>query len=105
MPLTRAEAQYLRDGGTELRLIDEDERRSYGVAKPGFRLKFYQLDTDCGYLDQDTNRCTQYEERPQVCRTFDAGTVVCQKMKERHDMVVDLGIPSFPPASYGMPSN
>jgi Fe-S-cluster containining protein len=73
--LSPDEAQYLKDQGTELALLDKSElpralRRSIEKDK-----EFYELRSDCGNLDPETRQCTDYDNRPQACRDFRASPV------------------------------
>lgn len=36
----------------------------------------------CVWLDVETRRCTHYELRPQVCRDFEPGNLVCLEDRE-----------------------
>ena len=72
LPLTRKEAETLREKGAQMTEID-----GQGIYRPGLGRKFYQLDEDCPNLDQDSLQCTAYKDRPKACREFKAGTATC----------------------------
>ena len=46
----------------------------------------YMLDSDCGYLDQETYACTAYNERPDICRGFEEGGYLCKVIRESFDV-------------------
>ena len=97
MPLKKQEVTALEASGTELHQI-ADELWA-GKPKPGFRKKYYQLDSDCGNLNQITNMCTDYTTRPDICREFTAGTLICSTMKQRQVIrqmaPVEIGMPTM----------
>jgi Fe-S-cluster containining protein len=51
------------------RLIKEGVIRSF-FAKTGVFIVEQRQGRDCWFLDGKTRRCTVYERRPEVCRTF-----------------------------------
>lgn len=42
---------------------------------------FYMLLHDCGRLDPATSLCRNYEDRPEACRDFEAGSEVCLNLR------------------------
>jgi Fe-S-cluster containining protein len=95
LPLTKTEVAHMRRGGTVLNVID-DETRAEAPRSPGFRKEFYELASDCGYLDPETYRCTAYQERPGICQKFPEGGMRCGLMLASQLKRLDLGMPSFP---------
>ena len=49
----------------------------------------WKLNRDCPHLDQETNRCKDYEDRPQICRDYPEGRLfkkktyahICERMR------------------------
>jgi Fe-S-cluster containining protein len=50
------------------------------VEHEGVRCMDQRGDGACVALDPDTQRCTIYEHRPQVCRDFERGSALCRKI-------------------------
>jgi Fe-S-cluster containining protein len=50
------------------------------VEHSGVRCMDQRGDGACAALDADTNRCTIYEQRPQVCRDFNRGSDLCRRI-------------------------
>jgi len=57
----------------------DDVPAEYVVEHDGFRCMDQQGDGACVALDPETQLCTIYERRPQVCRDFARGTSLCRR--------------------------
>ena len=77
--------------GTVLQHYTREEARVNGVA---WRRDFYTMVSACGFLDKDTNVCTNYDQRPEVCVDFEVGSVACGAMRQRAG-IIDLAMPGF----------
>ncbi|MGE5042012.1 MAG: YkgJ family cysteine cluster protein [Candidatus Levyibacteriota bacterium] len=99
--LSQAEEIFLRQGGTRLAgLYKAGERADWaaknaGETSPNIRTQslinnlshlapgngLYLLLTDCGYLDKNTAKCTEYRNRTAPCRAFQSGSAECIKTR------------------------
>jgi Fe-S-cluster containining protein len=57
--------------------------------------EYYQMNGRCGYLD-DSNRCSDYENRPDVCKRFMAGGNRCQQIQDRTNVSTPVQISPKP---------
>jgi Fe-S-cluster containining protein len=99
--LSRGEAVQIETAGTELRQMDRSEWQDRpGNHHPGFRRDWYELQTDCGNLDQETGLCGDYENRPRVCREVPVGGYGCEVIRIANGYEpVGLGMPTMRPQS------
>jgi Fe-S-cluster containining protein len=72
------------DAAREPRIADEGRRLADHLATPQWTYQLHPLPfhSSCCFLDE-SNRCTIYERRPDVCRAFDAGGDQCQAARQR----------------------
>jgi len=61
----------------ELAPFGDDVPEAYVVEHAGVRCMDQQGDGACIALDPDTQLCTIYDRRPQVCRDFERGGALC----------------------------
>ena len=47
------------------------------MTEPPFPGTVVHMDRPCSWLDVKTKRCSRYDERPQVCRSFPVGCEEC----------------------------
>lgn len=63
------------------------------MLQPGEGL--YVVDGKCGYLSED-GRCTDYENRPQACRSFRVGGLACRQSRESQGLWVPVEMSTRP---------
>ena len=86
MPLTDAEAGFMRDGGTDLVEVGGKKRRLLPIF-PSRRTQDYRLQGDCGRLTTDEESgqlvCNSHDDpdRPQVCQEFAPGSFRCRELR------------------------
>ena len=87
-PIFAAETDAVR----EPRIVQEGRKLSDSLGSPTWRYQLFLLPFHqaCCFLNE-SQRCTIYETRPDVCRTFTAGSTQCQEARERS------GIKKLPP--------
>lgn len=93
--LTRREAIKLAQN-TDMREMGDDELQAIG--RPPFHTKYYVLNDACGNRNPETMECDIYDDRPKVCREFDAGSIACQQFRVARgvDNSIMLGMPVMP---------
>ena len=80
LPLSGAEAEHLREAGTDLAPLSKEETE--GRRAP-FRRRFYRLDSACGNLAINAvtseAMCDAYDspDRPRICDEFTMGGFAC----------------------------
>lgn len=69
LELTSTEAAYMARRGTGMIPVPREQMDGY---KPPRGKAAFELQTDCANLDPETRACTDYENRPGICREFKA---------------------------------
>jgi len=87
--LTPAEANHIRNAGsgTAMERVGQPDSRVTQIAKTllGREITdYYELESDCGALDQETRLCSDYENRPVSCAEFPVGSFACRQMRVRN---------------------
>lgn len=101
LELTESEANYLSGKGTGIIPVPREKMEGY---KPARGKTAFELQTDCGNLDEETRLCTDYDNRPGVCRDFkasDDGMSPCHMTRREiasrvANGTVDLPMPVVP---------
>lgn len=72
------------DARREPRILDEARPLAEHLRSPGWDYRLFPLPflDACCFLDA-ADRCTVYDTRPEVCREFAAGGVMCQAARSR----------------------
>jgi|GEM_PF-3351614 len=102
LELSAKEAEYMAGRGTGLERVAKSQMPK-GYKVPRGKIAF-ALTTDCANLDPETRLCTDYENRPDICRSFQAsndeqsGCYNTRKIMEGRveSGVVELGMPVVP---------
>lgn len=100
LELNQQEAAALTDAGTELEPLTKRQVKQFsgGTARTTRGMTHFVLRNDCGNLDPETKHCKDYDNRPQICRDFKAGSFMCGIMRNaRMPQAVDLPTPSVKP--------
>ena len=79
-PIFASAADALR----EPRIAAEGKELAVHLQTPSWKLQLYPLPflDACTFLDE-TQHCTIYDTRPEVCRRFAAGSEQCQEARQR----------------------
>lgn len=56
------------------------------VLEKGFQSDSALLGQPCYWWDPETKGCSQYENRPQLCRDFEAGSDSCLSFRKFHNI-------------------
>jgi Fe-S-cluster containining protein len=101
LELSPEEAFYLSEVGTDLLPLTKSQfkRMSGGAVRTRRGKTQYVLQSDCGNLDPETKQCTDYDDRPQVCRELKAGSYVCGEIRDSRipQEPVNLPMPTIRP--------
>ena len=98
LKLSDAEAAQLRLAGTSLTLYEtQAKKRLFSLFTKKTDRRNHVMKTDCGNLQED-NSCGDYANRPENCRTLQAGDPGCIVFRDRQglpDTVDDSSIRNF----------